>query len=404
MGEAAVKAAATIGYRGAGTVEFIADSSRGLGSGGFFFMEMNTRLQVEHPVTEAITGLDLVEWQLRVAAGEPLPLSQDAVPRHGHAVEARIYAEEPAAGFRPSTGRLWAATFPSGDGVRVDAGAEEGSVVSPYYDSMLAKVVALGDTRAQALDRLAAAMGSTRIAGPSTNLRFLAAIVAHPEFRAGGVDTGFVDRELPHLVGAPADPSYAAPAVAEWFARERARFARPTLGPWARADAFEPGGQQRADRVEVEVDGDRGEAEIAWSEAGPVVRAVLEKAVPAAGAPGEDVVWAGREAFILADGGQLRVSFPDPLARDLDEEDGGGEVLAPMPGRVAAVSVAPGQAVAKGDLLFTLEAMKMEHSILAPLAGTVRAVKHAAGEQVEQGAVVVSIDPAGEGAGRQPVD
>ena len=155
---------------------------------------MNTRLQVEHPVTEAVTGLDLVEWQLRVAAGEPLPLKQEEIALRGHAIEARIYAEDPAADFRPSTGRLVAASYPSGVGIRVDAGAEQGSVVSPYYDAMLAKVIAHGADREEALVRLAGALDRTRIAGPKTNLAFLSAIVASPEFQAGGVDTGFIDR------------------------------------------------------------------------------------------------------------------------------------------------------------------------------------------------------------------
>src|SRR5436190_12132588 len=211
MGRAATEAARAVGYRGAGTVEFIADGSRGLRSDGFWFMEMNTRLQVEHPVTEAITGLDLVEMQFRVAAGEALPLTQAEVPIHGHAAEARLYAEDPARGFLPSTGTLVALELPTGEGVRVDAGVEAGSVVSPYYDPMIAKVIAHGSDRAQALARLATALGETVVVGPHANAAFLKALVSHPEFRAGNFDTGFIDRHLTELT--KIDPQAEAAAI-----------------------------------------------------------------------------------------------------------------------------------------------------------------------------------------------
>ena len=197
MGEAAVKAAKAVGYVGAGTVEFIADSATGLRPGGYWFMEMNTRLQVEHPVTEAVTGLDLVEWQLRIASGEKLPLSQAQVPLNGHAVEARIYAEDPERGFLPSTGALVALKFP--EGVRVDTGVEQGSAISPYYDPMIAKMIAHAPTREVALDRLAQALGRTVAAGPRTNLGFLADLCRAEPFRKGAFDTGFIDRNLETL-------------------------------------------------------------------------------------------------------------------------------------------------------------------------------------------------------------
>ena len=189
MGEAAVKAAKAVGYVGAGTVEFIADSATGLRPGGYWFMEMNTRLQVEHPATEAVTGLDLVEWQLRIASGEKLPLSQAQVPLNGHAVEARIYAEDPERGFLPSTGALVALKFP--EGVRVDTGVEQGSAISPYYDPMIAKMIAHAPTREAALDRLAQALDRTVAAGPRTNLGFLADLCRAEPFRKGAFDTGF---------------------------------------------------------------------------------------------------------------------------------------------------------------------------------------------------------------------
>src|SRR6476619_4306642 len=199
MGLAATEAARAVGYQGAGTVEFIADGARGLRPDGFWFMEMNTRLQVEHPVTEAITGLDLVEMQFRVAAGGMLPLAQNDVRIDGHAAEARLYAEDPERGFLPSTGRLVALELPAGEAVRVDTGVEAGSTVSPYYDPMIAKVIAHGSGRAQALARLATALGATVVVGPHANAAFLKALVSHPEFRAGKFDTGFIDRHLADL-------------------------------------------------------------------------------------------------------------------------------------------------------------------------------------------------------------
>src|SRR4051812_22733193 len=199
MGRAATEAARAVGYQGAGTVEFIADGARGLRPDGFWFMEMNTRLQVEHPVTEAITGLDLVEMQFRVAAGEKLPLAQSDVRIDGHAAEARLYAEDPERNFLPSTGTLMALEFPKGEGLRIDTGVEAGSAVSPYYDPMIAKVIAHGADRDEALDRLARALGQTIVVGPHANAAFLKALVSHPEFRAGRFDTAFIDRHLADL-------------------------------------------------------------------------------------------------------------------------------------------------------------------------------------------------------------
>ena len=225
MGEAAVAAARAVAYEGAGTIEFIADGEGGLKEGGFWFMEMNTRLQVEHPVTEAVTGLDLVEWQFRVAAGEPLPLKQDQVTFAGHAVEARLYAEDPAHGFLPSTGKLVALQFPQGEGLRIEAGVEAGSEVSPFYDPMIAKLIAHGDSREQALDRLAGALDNTVALGPRSNLGFLAALARAPAFRQGDFDTGFIDRHLDALGAAPQPLDNAAVALAaeKLIARERER-------------------------------------------------------------------------------------------------------------------------------------------------------------------------------------
>src|SRR3954463_9094740 len=234
MGRAATEAARAVGYEGAGTVEFIADGAKGLRPDGFWFMEMNTRLPVEHTVTEAITRLDLGELQFRVAAGEKLPLSQDQVSIQGHAIEARLYAEDPERNFLPSTGKLTALELPTGEGVRVDAGVEAGSVVSPYYDPMIAKVIAHGRDRAEAIDRLANALGETVVVGPHGNAAFLRALVTHKEFREGRFDTGFIDRHLTELTRV--DPAIEAGAIAhavEVLLRPSAAPANGWRDPWS---------------------------------------------------------------------------------------------------------------------------------------------------------------------------
>src|SRR5215468_6718946 len=266
IGAAAVAAARAVGYVGAGTVEFIADGSAGLRSGGFWFMEMNTRLQVEHPVTEAITGLDLVEWQFRIAAGEPLPMRQTEVPLAGHAVEARVYAEDPDRDFLPSPGRIVALELPAAEGIRVDTGVEPGDAVPPDYDPMIAKIIAQAPTREEALARLAAALRDVVVAGPRVNTSFLTALAEHPEFRAGRFDTGFIDRHLAELLHTdPDDDALAiAHAVAFLLDHERRRIAgvesaRESLrtawrDPWSADDGFALG-PARAIVLDILVDG-----------------------------------------------------------------------------------------------------------------------------------------------------
>jgi 3-methylcrotonyl-CoA carboxylase alpha subunit len=393
MGQAAVAAARAVGYRGAGTVEFIAEAEGGLRPDRFFFMEMNTRLQVEHPVTEAITGLDLVEWQLRVAAGEPLPLAQESVLLAGHAIEARINAEDPAAGFAPSTGRLWAADFPQGEGIRVESGVEEGAIVTPFYDSLLAKVIAHGADRAEALARLTSALAATRLAGPKTNLAFLLAVLRHSDFAAGGVDTGFVERNLEALTAARPCRGLAVAAIAEWLTREAERAAAVAPGPWAATGAFEIGGIERWGEVALMIDGEPATARIVWRGGAAEISLEGEGGPTAAPEGGVEVIWADDEALVLTGGGQLRVSFPDPLARDPAEATGEGAVAVPMSGRIVSVAVAPGDVVAKGHPVVVLEAMKMEHTLVAPFAGRVEAVLVSPGEQARQGALAVRIIP-----------
>ncbi|MHB2168090.1 acetyl/propionyl/methylcrotonyl-CoA carboxylase subunit alpha [Alsobacter sp. R-9] len=396
MGKAAVEAARAVGYVGAGTVEFIADGSQGLRPDGFFFMEMNTRLQVEHPVTEAITGLDLVELQFQVAAGEKLPFAQGDLVIGGHAVEARLYAEDPEHGFLPSTGRLWALRFPEGEGIRIDTGVEEGGEVTPFYDPMIAKVIAHGETRDEALDRLSAALGATLAAGPRTNLAFLQALADAPDFRAGRFDTGFIDRHLESLgaVPRPVDPRAVAAGALALVAAEQARI-RPAAGsandPWDVADGFQLAGPRQA-VLPLVVEGERLDVLLGFDSEGATVE-IPGQPVP----PGDHdltVVPAGSDLIVLADARQTRVALFDPLAQSLDAADGGGLVKAPMHGKVVAVFVAAGESVEKGQRLAIVEAMKMEHSLLAPRAGVVAEVAVEPGQQVGEGARILVIGDA----------
>ena len=391
MGEAAVAAARAVGYVGAGTVEFIAEASEGLSSDRFWFMEMNTRLQVEHPVTEAVTGLDLVEWQFRVAAGEPLPITQREVSLAGHAVEARLYAEDPEKGFLPSTGRLVALDFPSGDGIRIDAGVAAGSEVTPYYDPMIAKVIAHGETRAQALDRLAAALGRTRVAGPRTNLAFLAALAKSDGFRREAFDTGFIDRNLAALGAVPRgfDRAAAAFGVAHLLAREQARIAARSAwdgaSPWDATDGFQLAGDRGA-VLPVMVDGENVSAALSYGSNG--ARVTVDGEEPAADA---QAIEAGDVIYVLRAGRQTVVRLKDFEAIDVEHLDSGGLVTAPMHGKVLAILVEPGAAVAKGQRVALIEAMKMEHALTAPIAGTVAEIAAVPGSQIAEGAKVMVI-------------
>jgi 3-methylcrotonyl-CoA carboxylase alpha subunit len=394
MGRAAVDAARAIGYVGAGTVEFIAAAASGLKSGGFWFMEMNTRLQVEHPVTEAITGFDLVEWQFRIASGETIGLRQEDVPLDGHAVEARIYAEDPDRGFLPSPGRIAALELPQGEGIRVDAGVAAGLVVPPDYDPMIAKVIAHGATRTEALDRLAAALGDTIVIGPRVNTPFLEAIIAQPDFRASRFDTGFIDQHLSELLAT--EPAEAAQAAADGvaFLLERERMRLVSAGPvdetaswrdpWSADDGFSLG-PSRALAFDIAVDGVEGRALIAWGAGGPQVSV--------------DGVAAQRAGRIMEvpDGVIVIGSRPHHVAFKRADTSGSapaGEdtVRAPMNGKVIAVLVAPGQQVKLGARVAVMEAMKMEHSLTAPRDGIVADVA-AAGAQVVEGAMVVRLEP-----------
>ena len=391
MGRAATEAARAVGYRGAGTVEFIADGAKGLRQDGFWFMEMNTRLQVEHPVTEAITGLDLVELQFRVAAGEPLPLAQADVRIDGHAAEARLYAEDPARNFLPSTGTLAALELPQGEGVRVDSGVETGSVVSPWYDPMIAKVIAHGADRAAALDRLAAALASTVVIGPHANAAFLKALVQHPEFRAGRHDTGFIDRHLAELT--KADPATDAAAVA---AAVEALLAPPTPpsetwndgwdDPWTANDGFSLGPARRFD-LDIMVDGHPGKATATWRDGAHVT-------VDGRAASATRLIRVGAGMVAIGDGVQRHVALKSYDMVDVDHLDGDGVVKAPMHGKVLAIFVEAGANVAKGERVAVVEAMKMEHALLAPADGIVREIAASVGAQIAEGATILVVESA----------
>jgi 3-methylcrotonyl-CoA carboxylase alpha subunit len=349
---------------------------------------MNTRLQVEHPVTEAITRLDLVEWQFRIAAGEPLPMRQDDVPLRGHAIEARLYAEDTEHGFLPSSGRLLALRFP--ETVRVDIGVEVGGEVTRFYDPMIAKLIAHAPTREQALEQLTAALEQTIIAGPRTNLSFLSALCRAPEFRAGAVDTGFIEAHLSELGAEPhgIDRAAAALGVRQLLARAM----RPTAGsapaqawtsPWDAEDGFQLTGVRQLS-VPVLVDGERilaavcfaGGLSVAIDGVAPAVAIALDV---------EDAV------YVLRGGRQTIVRLPDIAGAGADSANRQGAVRAPMHGKVLDVLVDHGAAVVKGQRLAIIEAMKMEHVLTAPHDGTVTELAVQAGAQVSEGAVVMQI-------------
>ncbi len=390
MGQAAVRAAQAIGYKGAGTVEFIVDGSRGLRPDGFWFMEMNTRLQVEHPVTEAVTGIDLVEWQLRVAAGEGLPLRQDEIPLRGHAFEARLYAEDVDAGFLPATGRLAHLAFP--EGARVDTGVRADDVISPWYDPMIAKIITEGPTRAVALKRLEAALAGTQVAGTVTNLAFLGALTRHAGFRAGEVDTGLIGRDLETLCAstAPAPWEWAAAAALavglEQIDDPLAGFA--IAGRVWQERRLVCGGTEQVVRLAVTGPGQAllrlGEAELEV--------AALPEGLRVGGAPA--LVQGARHAGGVTLFGAVSRVFdaPDPLARQTAAGAEADLVVAPMPGLVKAVFVSAGDTVAQGARLAVLEAMKMEHTLAAARAGVVAEVLVGEGAQIEAGAAMVRLE------------
>lgn len=388
MGQAAVKAAEAIGYKGAGTVEFIVDGSGPLREDGFFFMEMNTRLQVEHPVTEAITGVDLVAWQLRVAAGEGLPAAQDDLAIHGHAFEARLYAEDVPAGFLPATGTLTHLSFPPG--ARADSGVRTGDEISPFYDPMIAKVIVHADTRAVALKRLGQALAGTEVAGTVTNLAFLGALAGHAGFGRGEVDTGLIARDIDTLTAQPtAQPRHAvAAAMAVSGLTTPALLAGFSLWqPLRRAVSLALGDRPLDLHVEV-----ISETEQRWEVDGVTIKAHLTQgAWIIDGHPAPSVSITNGIATVF-DGYGIAYQVRDLLDVAASATGNGNVIEAPMPGLVKAVFVEPGAQVTKGDRLAVLEAMKMEHALLAARDGVVAEVLAGPGDQVTAGAALVWLE------------
>jgi 3-methylcrotonyl-CoA carboxylase alpha subunit len=368
MGEAAVKAAKAVGYVGAGTVEFIVDASDGLKPDRFWFMEMNTRLQVEHPVTEAITGFDLVEWQLRVADGEKLPAAQKDIRASGHAIEARLYAEDPRTGFLPSVGRLERLRLPQGEGIRVDTGVREGDTVTPFYDPMIAKVIAWDETRTGAAAKLADALATAQIAGVRTNNAFLIRALRHPQFISGEIDTGFIARHeadlIPHTT---LPPQVLTAAVAQVLSE----FAHANGDPWSAQDGFRLSGAS-SHAAEFVVDDKR--VSVPFPREAPHI---------------DTLRLASGDIAVMEQGETFLVRPYDPFAAAEAAGSSSDRIVAPMPGKVAQLLVTPGEAVKKGQPLAVLEAMKMEHTLSAPADAKVAAVEVAQGDQVSEGAVIL---------------
>ena len=411
MGEAAVAAAMAVGYVGAGTVEFIAEQD-----GRFYFMEMNTRLQVEHPVTEAITGQDLVEWQLRVAAGEPLPLQQHELRMHGHAIEARICAENPEAGFLPATGRLGVARWPAhvkfqrGD-VRIDSGVDEGDEISPFYDSMVAKLIVWGETREQALARLDASLRDTHIVGLQTNVAFLRRCAATASFARADLDTALIEREKAALFGQPGLPLRVAAAavVAHTMAEEAT-----TVGsdPWSRRDGWRLFGAS-ARRFDLAEGDAHHEVLLSRHHQGGMALTVggesIAFAVRSTGTEQHELLLGeglglqrvtvktykqGEQVAVFADTGSALLTEVDVIAHAGEGQGEGGRLTAPMPGKLVAFLAQPGDAVTKGQPLAVMEAMKMEHTITAPRDGVVAELLFSVGDQVGDGAELLKLKTA----------
>ena len=402
IGAAAIAAAKSIDYVGAGTVEFIVDAGAGGADGPFYFMEMNTRLQVEHPVTEMITGFDLVEWQLQVASGEAIPVGQKDIVRTGHAVEARLYAEDPARDFLPAGGKLVHLNWPAGEGIRIDTGVRDGDSIAVEYDPLIAKLIAHGPDRETALRRLHNAMSQLQLVGPITNQAFLANALVHPAFVAGDIDTKFIADHLAQLVPSPqpADDAMLLSALA-FLLQERgsARTANTsdTHSPWGAIDGWRPNLPAR-DRILLR----DGEAEISidMMNAGEGWQAMLPDAPePAAISRPADGsrVFRDNHTLIVVDGArQHRLVHVVPVAEADRGEGAGGGLNAPMPGKVVQAMVAAGDSVVRGQTVMILEAMKMEHAISAPADGTVADVFFTAGDQVDEGVELLRLAKDGE--------
>jgi 3-methylcrotonyl-CoA carboxylase alpha subunit len=412
MGDAAIAAARSVGYVGAGTVEFICEQD-----GRFYFMEMNTRLQVEHPVTEAITGQDLVEWQLRVAAGEPLPLTQEQITFTGHAIEARICAENPAQQFLPATGKLQVLRTPacstfSVAPVRIDSGVREGDAITPHYDSMIAKLIVQGEDRATALARLDTALAELHITGLSHNVAFLRRVAATHSFAHADLDTALIEREHSALVRSsrPAHRARRGRHPAARASRRPSSTAPRHRDPWSRTDHWRLHGDARQ-LIKLHIDGQtlavtldiqrNGTWQLSWDAVNVTVQPLCR--TDAGGEQFEadvhgqrlrlSVYRHGNELDIFTPQGHARVQRVDPL-RQADDSAAGGRLTALMPGKVVAMLVTEGQQVKQGDALAVTEAMKMEHTLTAPHDGIVSAILCAVGDQLAEGVELLRLEAA----------
>jgi 3-methylcrotonyl-CoA carboxylase alpha subunit len=401
---AARKAAAAVNYVGAGTIEFVSNGK------DVFFIEMNTRLQVEHPVTELITGIDLVEWQLRVAFGEKLPLTQEQITLNGHAIEARVYAENPHKNFMPSVGRIRTWRTPELlNGLRIDAGYREGDVVSPHYDAMLAKAIAWAPTRDAAIERLNRGLEDTDVRGIVTNIPFLSALVTHPQVRANAIDTGFIERELKNLTPPPAasgDLELCA-AVAAILGDEQKAARAEAHSPWRTSGWMPVGRRQRvftfrhAHEAEQEVTLNYGN--------GPSTLSIGEREFAFATSPGNDggfdltidgmksavvAVIEGHELYLRTRNGRFDLHWVDPFGGETEEQVGEDKIVAPLPGTVVALLAEVGATLEKGAAILTLEVMKMEQTLRAPFAGVLKVIKCKVGDIVQEGVELAEIEPA----------
>ncbi|MCS3725945.1 acetyl/propionyl/methylcrotonyl-CoA carboxylase subunit alpha [Bradyrhizobium betae] len=410
---AARKAAGAVNYVGAGTIEFVSDGK------DVFFIEMNTRLQVEHPVTELITGIDLVEWQLRVAFGEALPLRQDQIRLNGHAVEARVYAENPTKNFMPSVGRISTWRLPAeGGGLRIDAGYREGDSVSPYYDAMLAKMIAWAPTRDVAIERLNRGLEESDVRGIVTNIPFLSALMTHPKVRSNAIDTGFIERELAVLTSAAAAPGELelCAAVAAVVNDERqaaqANATSSLSSPWQTFGWMPVGRRQRnfVFRVGHGIGlGTEQKVTLNYG-SGPSTLVIGDRELAFAIAPkdgGFDLtldgvksqvaaVIDGHELYLRTRNGRFDLHWVDPFGGETEEQTGADKIAAPLPGTVVAVLAEEGAKLEKGAPILTLEVMKMEQTLRAPYAGVLKSIKCKVGDIVQEGVELAVVEPAGE--------
>jgi 3-methylcrotonyl-CoA carboxylase alpha subunit len=400
---AARKAASAVNYVGAGTIEFVSDGK------DVFFIEMNTRLQVEHPVTELITGIDLVEWQLRVAFGEQLPLTQDQITLNGHAIEARVYAENPQKNFMPSVGRIktWQ-TPPAVDGLRIDSGYRKGDAVSPYYDAMLAKVIAWAPTRQAAIDKLNHGLQETDVRGVITNIPFLSALVTHPDVRANAIDTGFIERELKNLTAGSneAGEFEFGAAVAAILADEKTAAGSDVHSPWRTFGWMPVGRRQRSfsfrsgqgaeHKVTLHYGAGSstltiGEREFVFAyslnaegEIDLTLDGVISRVV---------AVIEGHELYLRTRNGRFELHWVDPFGGDDEEQVGEDKIVAPLPGTVVALLAEEGAMLEKGAPILTLEVMKMEQTLRAPFAGVLKKIKCKVGDIVQEGVELAEVEP-----------